>query len=295
MDLYFDLYLQTLANGLVLGSIYAVMAFGLAIVFGVMRVINFAHGVLAVLAAYVALQLFNSLGLDPFVSLVATVPLFFAIGWLVHRLLIVRLGAGRESASMVVTFGLGIIVEVIIIMAWTANFQSITPAYANEILAFGPFRLTYSRIAAMAIALASVLVLTQFLSRSKIGKGIRAVMQDREAATYVGIDVDHVAAITFGIAIASVAIGGVLLGTVYAFYPSVHFDWIGRLFAIVVLGGMGSIGGAFFGAYVVALAEAFVTLYLGSAWAPLVSFSIIILVLLLRPGGLAGMKTTVRA
>jgi len=295
MDFILDLFLQTLVNGIVLGSIYAVMAFGLAIVFGVMRVINFAHGVLAVLAAYVTLQLFRSLGADPFLSLVVTVPLFFVIGWLIHRLLIVRLGTGRESSSMVVTFGLGIIIEVLIIMAWTANFQAISPEYANQVVAFGSLRLTYSRIMAMGIAVTSVLALTQFLARSKIGKGIRAVMQDREAATYVGVDVDHVASITFGIAIASVAIGGVLLGTVYAFYPSVHFDWIGRLFAIVVLGGMGSIGGAFFGAYVVAIAESFVTLYLGSAWAPLVSFSIIILVLLLRPGGLAGVRAMVRA
>lgn len=290
-----DLLLPTLANGLVLGSIYSVMAFGLAIVFGVMRVINFAHGVIAVLAAYVAFQLFQSTRLDPFLSLGLTVPLFFALGWLIHRLLIARLGANSESASMVVTFGLGISIEVLIIMIWTANFRSISPDYATEVVVFGPVRLSFVRLLAMVIAVTAVVLLVTFLGRSKTGKGIRAVIQDREAATYVGIDVEKVAAFTFGIAIASVAIGGTLLGTVYAFYPAVHLDWIGRLFAIVVLGGMGSIVGAFFAAYIVAIVETFVSLAFGTAWSPLVSFSVIILVLLIRPGGLAGLQTLRRA
>jgi branched-chain amino acid transport system permease protein len=290
-----DLFLQVLANGIVLGSIYAVMAFGLAIVFGVMRVINFAHGVLAVLGAYVSLELFRSLGLDPFVSLVATVPLFFALGWVLYRVIFSRLGPRSESASMVVSFGLGIAIEVLIIMIWSANFQSISPDYATDVVTLGPVRLTYVRVLAIVIAGVAVVSLSTFLGRSRFGKAIRAVIQDREAATYVGIDVDRVAAITFGVAIGSVALGGVLLGTVYAFYPSVHLDWIGRLFAIVVLGGMGSVTGAFFGAYIVAIAETFVSLEFGTAWAPAVSFSIIILVLLLRPGGLAGATASKRA
>jgi branched-chain amino acid transport system permease protein len=196
---------------------------------------------------------------------------------------------------MVVSFGIGIAVEVLIIMIWSANFQAISPTYGTEVLTFGPVRLTYVRVIAIGIALAAVIGLTAFLARSKLGKAIRAVIQDREAATYVGIDVDRVAAFTFGIAIGSVALGGALLGTVYAFYPSVHLDWIGRLFAIVVLGGMGSVGGAFAGAFIVAIAESFVSLQFGTTWAPAVSFSIIILVLLSRPGGLAGVAAAKRA
>jgi branched-chain amino acid transport system permease protein len=290
-----DLFLQVLANGIVLGSIYAVMAFGLAIVFGVMRVINFAHGVLAVLGAYASLQLFQGLGIDPFVSLLVTVPLFFALGWILYKAVFSRLGRNSESASMVVSFGIGIVIEVLIIMVWSANFQAISPDYATNVIVLGPVRLTYVRVLAIVVALAAVVGLTAFLARSKLGKAIRAVIQDREAATYVGIDVDRVAAFTFGIAIGSVALGGVLLGTVYAFYPAVHLDWIGRLFAIVVLGGMGSVGGAFVGAFIVAIAETFVSLQFGTSWAPAVSFSIIILVLLLRPGGLAGVVAAKRA
>ncbi|MGB3390061.1 MAG: branched-chain amino acid ABC transporter permease [Pseudaminobacter sp.] len=290
-----DLFLQVIANSIVLGSIYAVMAFGLVIVFGVMRVINFAHGVLAVLGAYASLQLYRSLGIDPFISLLVTVPLFFALGWLLYKILFSRLGPKSESTSMVVSFGVGIIIEVLIIMAWSANFQAISLEYGTNVISFGPVRLTYVRVISILIAFATVIALTVFLARAKLGKAIRAVIQDREAATYVGINVEHVAAVTFGIAIGSVALGGVLLGSVYAFYPAVHLDWIGRLFAIVVLGGMGSISGAFVGAFIMAFAESFVSLQFGSSWAPAVSFSLIILVLLLRPGGIAGVATAVRA
>lgn len=288
------LLLQVLANGLVLGSIYAVMAFGLAIVYGVMRVINFAHGVLAVLAAYVAFQLFQSLGFDPFLSLTATVPLFFVLGWLIYKGLIGRLGSVAESSSMVVTFGLGIAIEVLIIMLWTTSFKSISPAYATRNLVLGPVRLSYTRLIGLGLSVAVLFFLRSFLKGTKIGKGIRAVIQDREAATYMGVDVEHVSSLTFAIAIASVAVGGVQLGTIYAFYPSVHLDWIGRLFAIVVLGGMGSVTGAFLGAYLVAIAESLVSLYFGISWSPLVGFLVIILILLYRPGGLMGQGTLTR-
>jgi branched-chain amino acid transport system permease protein len=288
------LLLQTLANGLVLGSIYAVMAFGLAVVYGVMRVINFAHGVLAVLAAYVSFQIFQSLGLDPFLSLIITVPLFFVLGWLIYRGLIGQLGAVAESSSMVLTFGLGIAIEVLIILLWTTSFKSISPSYATQNVVLGSVRLSYPRVIGLGLSFAVLLLLRAFLARTKVGKAIRAVIQDREAATYMGVDVERVSSLTFAIAIASVAVGGVLLGTIYAFYPAVHLDWIGRLFAIVVLGGMGSITGAFLGAYLVAIAESLVSLFFGIAWSPLVGFLVIILVLLYRPGGLMGQSGLTR-
>lgn len=287
--------LQVLVNGIALGSIYAVMAFGLAIVYGVMQVVNFAHGVLAVLAAYLAFQLYESWGLDPFASLAITIPLFFALGWLVYRVLLGKVDHGAGSGSMVVTFGLGIALEVLIILIWATNFRSISPAYLHQAIGWGAVRVTYGRLFAVTVAVAALLALTGVMNRTKMGKGIRAVMQDREAAGYVGIDVRQVCALTFAIAMASVAVGGTLLGTLYAFYPAVHLDWTGRLFAIVVLGGMGSIPGAFVGSYLVAMAEAGVSAWAGAAWAPLVSFSVIVLVLLLRPGGVAGVPVGGRA
>lgn len=290
-----NLLAQALANGIVLGSIYAVMAFGLAIVYGVMRVINFAHGVLAVLGAYLAYQLFESLGLDPFLSLVVTAPLFFALGWLLYKSLIGRLGDASESASMVLTFGLGIAIEVLIILVWTTGFKTISPSYATENIVIGGIRLSNSRLIGLGLSILVLMLLRFFLDKTKVGKGIRAVIQDREAATYMGVDVERVSSLTFAIAIATVAVGGVQLGAIYAFYPAVHLHWIGRLFAIVVLGGMGSVTGAFVGAYVVAIAESLVGLYFGLSWAPLVGFLIIILVLLYRPGGLMGRGRLTRA
>ena len=289
-----NLTLQALANGMVLGSIYAIMAFGLAIVYGVMRVINFAHGVLAVLAAYITFQLFQSLGLDPFLSLVITVPLFFILGWLIYKGLIGRLGAVAESSSMILTFGLGISIEVLIILLWTTSFKAIAPAYATQTVVLGVVRLSYPRLFALGLSAAVLFLLRSFLKSTKVGKAIRAVVQDREAATYMGVDVEHVSSLTFAIAMATVAVGGVLLGTIYAFYPSVHLDWIGRLFAIVVLGGMGSVTGAFLGAYLVAIAESLVSLLFGISWSPLVGFLVIILVLLYRPRGLMGQSALTR-
>lgn len=289
-----DLLLQVLANGVVLGSIYAIMAFGLAVVYGVMRIINFAHGVLAVLAAYVTFQLFQSLGIDPFLSLVITAPLFFGFGWLVYKGLISRLGELVGASSMVLTFGLGIAIEVLIILLWTTSFKSIVPSYATHTLVLGVVRLSYPRVLALILAIAVLLLLRAFFRATKVGRAIRAVIQDREAATYMGVDVERVSSFTFSIAMATVAVGGVLLGTIYAFYPAVHLDWIGRLFAIVVLGGMGSMTGAFLGAYLVALAESLVSLYFGISWSPLVGFLVIILVLLYRPGGLLGQGVLVR-
>jgi branched-chain amino acid transport system permease protein len=289
-----NLLLQVLANGLVLGSIYAIMAFGLAMVYGVMRVINFAHGVLAVLAAYITFQLFKSLRIDPFLSLVVTIPLFFALGWLIYKGLVGRLGVYARSSSMVLTFGLGIAIEVLIILIWTTDFKSIVPSYSDQSIVLGPVRLSYPRLIALGLAITMVWILRMFFVATKAGKAIRAVIQDREAATYVGVDIEYVSSLTFAIAIATVAVGGALLGTIYAFYPAVHLDWIGRLFAIVVLGGMGSVTGAFLGAYLIALAESLVSLYFGLAWSPMVGFLVIILVLLYRPGGLLGQDTLVR-
>ena len=285
---------QTLASGIVLGSIYAVMAFGLSIVYGVMRVVNFAHGVLAVFAAYITYQLFQSLGLDPFLALGLTVPLFFALGWLIYKGLLSRLRGELESSSLLLTFGLGISLEVVIILLWTANFKSIVPSYSTHTLVLGPVRLSYPRLLALVFAVVVHAILRWFLRGTRIGKAIRAVTQDRETATYMGVDVEHVCALTFGIAVATVAVGGVLLGMVYAFYPAVHLLWTGRLFAIVVLGGMGSVTGAFLGSYLMGITESLVALFFGVAWSPVVGFLVIILVLLVRPSGLMGQGETMR-
>ena len=287
--------LQGLVYGIVLGSIYAVMASGLSLVYGVMKVVNFAQGVLAVFAAYVAYQLFQSLGLDPFLSLGISVPLFFALGCLIYRgLLLGKLGRESEYSSLLVTFGFGISLEVLLILLWTTKFKSITTSYSTSTFVLGPVRLSYARLFAVALAIIVLVLLRGFLERTKVGKAIRAVAQDREAATYMGIDIEYVCALTFGIATATASVAGTLLGVVYAFYPAVHLNWTGRLLAIVVLGGMGSVTGAFLGSYLIATAESFVALFFGASWTPLVGFLTIVIILLIRPGGLMGLRIGVR-
>jgi branched-chain amino acid transport system permease protein len=246
-------------------------------------------------AAYITFQLVQWFDWDPFLTMVFTGPLFFGLGWLIYRMLIARLGTQAGASSTVLTFGLGVVLEVLIILTWATNFRSITPPYGTDTLVLGSVRLAYPRLIGLGLSILLLLLLQFFLKFTKVGKSIRAIVQDPEAAMYVGVDIRRVCALTFAIAMASVAVGGVLLGTIYAFYPAVHLQWIGRLFAIVVLGGMGSVSGTFLGAYIVAMAESLVTLYIGAAWAPLVGFLVILGVLLLRPTGLRGPGALARA
>ena len=281
------LFVQTLILGVLVGGVYALMASGLTLIFGVMRVINVAHGAFLILGAYCTYWLFTLTGLDPLLSLVITVPLLFAIGWVVQRYLLTRI-QNPEQASVLVTFAMAITLEGLMGTAWKTTLRTVRPEYASKVIELGDYRLPVTRLAGFAAALIVLILLYIILQRSNLGRAIRATIQDRNAARLVGVNVEAVAALTFGIGIATAAAGGSLLSMIYSFNASSQTDWISRVLSIIVLGGMGSLPGALLAALVLGVMEQLTAIVITLYWSPIVFYIFLFLTLIVRPQGLMG-------
>jgi len=237
------LLIQTIILGLLVGGVYALMSSGLTLIFGVMRVINVAHGAFLILGAYLTYWLFQLTGLDPIISIVLTAPILFLIGWGVQRYVLSRL-ENPERSSVLVTFALAITMEGLMGTFWKTTIRSVKPEYAAEVIKFMTYRIPVTRLIGFGAALLVLLILYIILQRTNLGRAIRATIQDRNAAQLVGVNVQAVSALTFGIGIATAAVGGSLLSMIYSFNASSQTDWITRVLSIIVLGGMGSLPGA---------------------------------------------------
>lgn len=279
---------QAVASGVLVGGIYACMAVGLSVVFGVMNILNIAHAAFALLAAYLAFWAFKLWGLDPILSLAGTVPILLALGAGTYQALIRPIRNSPPLMSLLLLFGLAHILEGGMLLAWSGDYRSINTSYTATSFTLAGITLSTTRSIGF---LASTLVvggLSLFLKRSFLGKAIRATMQEREAALLMGVDVERVSRVAFLLGIGTAAVGGTFLGLVYAFYPYLHFMWVGKLFAIVVLGGMGSVAGALAGSIILGVAESVTATLTASVWSELVAYVILVLTLLLRPSGLFG-------
>ena len=281
------LFIQTLILGLLVGGVYALMASGLTLIFGVMRVINVAHGAFLILGAYFTYWLFTLTGLDPLLSLVITVPLLFAIGWVVQRYLLTRI-QNPEQASVLVTFAMAITMEGLMGTVWKTTVRTVRPEYASSVIELANYRLPVTRLAGFAAALVVLILLYIMLQRTNLGRAIRATIQDRNAARLVGVNVEMVAAHTFGIGIATAAAGGSLLSMIYSFNASSQTDWISRILSIIVLGGMGSLPGALLAALVLGVMEQLTAIVITLYWSPIVFYIFLFLTLIIRPQGLMG-------
>jgi len=281
------LFIQTLILGLLVGGVYALMASGLTLIFGVMRVINVAHGAFLILGAYFTYWLFTLTGLDPLLSLVITVPLLFAIGWVVQRYLLTRI-QNPEQASVLVTFAMAITMEGLMGTVWKTTLRTVRPEYALSVIELASYRLPITRLAGFATALVALILLYIILQRTNLGRAIRATIQDRNAARLVGVNVEMVAALTFGIGIATAAAGGSLLSMIYSFNASSQTDWISRVLSIIVLGGMGSLPGALLAALVLGIMEQLTAIVITLYWSPIVFYIFLFLTLIIRPQGLMG-------
>src|SRR3972149_1042471 len=215
----FHLFVQTLILGLLVGGVYALMASGLTLVFGVMRVINVAHGAFLILGAYFTYWLFTLAGIDPLISLVLTVPLMFVIGWVVQRYMLSRLQS-PEQGSVLVTFAMAITMEGLMSTAWKTTLRTVRPDYASTVIKFATYRFPVTRLTGFAAAVLVLILLYIILQRTNLGRAIRATIQDRNAARLVGVNVEMVAAMTFGIGIATAAAGGPLLSMIYPVHGS---------------------------------------------------------------------------
>jgi branched-chain amino acid transport system permease protein len=283
---------QILVLGLLLGGVYAMMASGLTLLFGVMRVVNLAHAAFILIASYLTYILFENLALDPIVSLVITMPLMFGLGVAIYLLLFPRIEASPRYIEMTVllTFGLALVVEGILTFAFTGTFRSVRPGYASTSIRLGDLFIPSSQLYASTVSFALLMGLWAVLRFTKTGTAIRATMQNRSAAQIVGVNVRRISALAFGMGMALAGAAGSLLSFLFPFFPAKHWQWIALLLSLIVLGGMGSIKGAVIGALLLAIASAIVTDTFGPTWSPITFYLTLFLILLVRPQGLFGAK-----
>jgi branched-chain amino acid transport system permease protein len=281
---------QAIVDGILIGGVYALMAVGLTLIFGVLDIINIAQGVLVILGAYLSYSLFNKAHVDPFLGLLITVPAMFVVGVLIHWAFIRRLrGTERTSMTLLVTYAVGLIIEGILFKVYGADNVQINTSYTNSTVHVLGFYVGWVYIWGFVLAVVLVAVVYALLYRTKFGRSIRAVMQDETAARLVGIDVNRVAALTFGIGVAVTGAGGMVFGATNAFNANSGYDLISRLLSITILGGMGSVGGALAASVFMLTLESLVTVWQPN-WAVLVYYAALVIVLLYRPTGLFGRK-----
>jgi branched-chain amino acid transport system permease protein len=280
--------IPAILNGLLSGAIYALVALGLTLIYGVLHIINFAHGALltaAMFAAFFANKLF---GLDPYVAALALTPLFFGIGYGLQRFIIGPAAHGDDRNILLVTLGLAVVIENALLYVFHADTRTVDLFYSFNVIEIGTVILSTPRVVALAVVVVVALVLWVFLRVSDTGKAIRAVAKEKLGAELSGIDVAHIYAVTFGLGTACVAIAACLLLPSYYVNPSAGNAFVLVAFAIVVLGGMGSIAGALIAGLFMGVVESLSGLFLGESLGQLGIFLIFILVLLLRPNGLFG-------
>jgi branched-chain amino acid transport system permease protein len=284
-------FIQTIVLGLLTGGVYALAASGLTLVFGVMNVINVAHGALLILSAYLTWVIWRKTGLDPLVIAVLTTPVMFAFGWVIYWVAVRRVRAAGASMTVLLTFAIALMIEGALGRIWKGVFRAVTPSYFNEAIKLGDIRLPTAKVYACAVAVALLVMLWLLLAKTWLGRAIRASSENVAAARLMGIDVAAVAALAFAIGVATTGAGGSLISVLYAFMPATHYQWISRLLGIIVLGGMGSLAGAFVGALSMGVAESLTTAYIAPRWQTIVPYVVIVVVLLIRPQGIFGART----
>jgi branched-chain amino acid transport system permease protein len=283
-------FLQSLALGLLLGGVYALAASGLTLIFGVMKVINIAHGAFLVLASFITYTLWDVVGIDPLLAILITTPVVFVIGWATYKVVVSPIRSAPMASTVLLTFGLALVLEGAMGEIWGNNSTAIRPAYADESFNVGDIFLPKAQVYGGLIAVAVLVVLWVVLTRTWLGRAIRAAASNPSSAQLVGIRTATVAALVFGIGIAAAGAGGAITGVLYPFVPGSHYQWIARLLAIVVLGGLGSLNGAVLGAVLFGLAETLTSTYVSPSWATAVPYAIVFAVLLIRPQGLLGTR-----
>ncbi|HEY1510487.1 MAG TPA: branched-chain amino acid ABC transporter permease [Solirubrobacteraceae bacterium] len=287
--------LQAIVDGILTGGVYALMAAGLTLIFGVMDIINIAQGVMVVLGAYLSYELSAHLGISLLPGLLITVPAMFLLGVAMEFFFMRRLrDADRTGMSILVTFAIAILIEGVLSAIFGADYVQLHASYVDKSLHVLGFYLPYIYLIGFALAVLLMAALYYMLYRTKFGRAVRASLQNRTAADLIGVNVNRTRTISVGIGVAVTAIGGMVFGATTAFNPSSGYDLISRLLAIVILGGMGSIGGAMAAAVLLLVINDVVAVAWSPTWAPLVFFAVLVVVLSVRPQGLFG-RSAVRA
>ncbi len=277
-------------NGLLLGGIYTLVASGLTLIYGVLHIINFAHGSMLMLAMFGVFYLLTLLGIDPYLSIFIMVPAMFILGYLLYKGLIGRLSSGKDENILLVTLGLSILIENLALMFFKGDSRTILVSYSDTMVEVGPAFVPLPKLISFAVAMALCAALGVFMQRTDTGRAIRAVAKERVGARLVGIDVDRIFAISYGIGLATLGAAASLMMPIFYVSPSVGHVFVLVAFTVVVLGGMGSFMGAVVGGLIIGLTESFGGLFLGESMGQIGISLIFILILLFRPSGLFGAK-----
>jgi branched-chain amino acid transport system permease protein len=283
------LLFQSVILGVLLGGLYALLAAGLTLYFGIMRVVMIAHSAFLILAAYLAWYLHRETGVDPLLSLAVTVPLFFGLGVAMQRLLLTRLRpATLTMMSVLLTFSIALVIEGMLAYVFTGAQRRVQLGYSGASLEFFGARVAVVKLIAFALAAGAMLALYLLMTKSRFGQALRATIQHKEAAQLIGIDTDRVAGYGFGLGLATAAVGGTALALDSTIYPSLHWHWIGPLMAIIVVGGLGSLPGAAIAAMVLGMLQSLLQVPFGTTWAQTVFYVALFATLAFRPQGFFG-------
>jgi branched-chain amino acid transport system permease protein len=281
-------FLQSVLSGVLVGGVYALIGIGLTIIFGVMRVINFAHGDLLMVGMYATWWIFTKTGLDPYVALIPTAIALFLLGAVLQRVFIDRVLNALPQNQILLTIGLGLIMSNTMMLAFTSDYRILTTSYSSASFTVGGLSVSQPLLYSFLITVAITGALFWFLARTDTGQAIRATAQDRDAAQLMGINVRFTGTLAFGLGAALAGAAGTLVAPTYYIYPQVGGAFTLKAFVIVVLGGMGSIVGATLGGLIIGVTESLAAIYVASGLKELVVYVLFLALLLFRPSGLLG-------
>lgn len=281
---------QIIINGILKGGLYALMAMGMSLIWGVMNVINIAHGAFIMLGAYATYWIFSLLGIDPFISLIFSSSIIFIFGFAIQKGLINLVIKADIFITLLLTFGLEILITNLALLAWTADVRKVKVGYAAANLQFFGTTVPMVRLIAFGIAIALTIVLFVMMNKTKLGRAIRATSQDLDAAKLMGINVSNIYSVTFGIGVALAAAAGTLWSIIFPITPTMGGILTLKSFVIVIIGGLGTMLGPIAGGLVLGLVEAVGTSFFGATYEDLISFAIFLLVIIFMPKGIFGAK-----
>ncbi|MBV8601261.1 MAG: branched-chain amino acid ABC transporter permease [Candidatus Eremiobacteraeota bacterium] len=286
-----QLFFQDLVNGILTGGILALVALGFSLVWGIMNIINLAHGTFIMLGAYVTYQLFVSFHLDPFLCIPIAFVVLFALGYVTQLSIINYVVRAPVLTTFLLTFGLSLLLENVILLIWTGDTRSVTTGYSGAHLDVGGITIPLVKLLTLVIALAIGGLTQLWLARTKLGRAIRATSMDVGAAQLTGVRVAHVYAIVFALSAGLAGAAGSLISVSYAFSPSSATPFLIKGFIVCVLGGLGSVQGALVGGLVYGIVETFASQYIGAGYADAVALAVLLVILVFRPTGIMGRAT----
>lgn len=281
---------QLLVTSLLLAGIYALVSVGLTLIFGVMRLVNFAHGEYLMLGMYLAFWLFTLWGVDPYLALAVGLPVFLLIGAATYYLVIRPVVTRPHTVQIFTTVGLSILLQNVALFLWTGDFRFLRTDYSNVVYKFDGVAINFPQIAAFAVSILLTLGLLAFLKWTWWGMALRATAQDRQAAILMGVNVDRAYALAFTVGIIMVGLAGILIAPIYAVYPTAGLQFVLVAYVVVVLGGLGSLIGALAGSLLIALLDVVGAFVVGIGWKEALYFVVFLLVLLIRPAGIFGQR-----